>query len=111
LLRVSALVRAGAGRSDPPDYRGADLVGTSFRGADLRGASFRGALLLGADLGAADLRHADLLGADVRGADLRGADLSRTVFVTPSQLEAARGDQTTRLPPSRTRPSHWEHTR
>jgi uncharacterized protein YjbI with pentapeptide repeats len=75
--------------------------------ADLRRASLRGALLLGADLRGADLRLADLLGADLRGADLRGADLSTSLFLTPMQAAAARGDCATRLPARVPRPAHW----
>jgi len=75
--------------------------------ADLRRASLRGALLLGADLRGADLRLADLLGADLRGADLRGADLSTSLFLTPMQAAAARGDAATRLPARVPRPAHW----
>jgi hypothetical protein len=89
-------------RADVPGrtarHRGADLSGRRWRGAGLRGADLRGALLLGADLRGADLRRADLLGADLRGADLRGADLSGALFVTTAQLDAARGDASTRLP-------------
>src|SRR6185437_1262576 len=85
----------------------ADLVGVRWPDADLRRASLRGALLLGADLRGADLRLADLLGADLRGADLRGADLSTSLFVTPMQAAAARGDAATRLPHRIPRPAHW----
>jgi uncharacterized protein YjbI with pentapeptide repeats len=88
LLKASDLARAGAGRR--PDHRGANLIGRRLRGADLRGASFRGALLIGADLRDADLRRADFTGADLRGADLRGADLTGALFLTASQLRAAR---------------------
>lgn len=88
LQRASELARAGAGRQ--PDHRGANLIGRRMRGADLRGASFRGALLIGADLRDADLRRADFTGADLRGADLRGADLTGALFITDSQLRAAR---------------------
>jgi hypothetical protein len=88
LQRASELARAGAGRR--PDHRGANLIGRRLRGADLRGASFRGALLIGADLRGADLRRADFTGADLRGADLRGADLTGALFITDSQLRAAR---------------------
>jgi Pentapeptide repeats (8 copies) len=105
LAAVSAGVRAGY--PGAPDHRGADLVGRRFRDADLRGASLRGALLIAADLRGADLRHADLLGADLRDADLRGADLSTALFVTRPQLEAARGDLTTRLPTVGGSPAHW----
>jgi hypothetical protein len=88
LQEASELARAGAGRR--PDHRGANLIGRKLRGADLRGANLRGALLIGADLRDADLRRADFTGADLRGADLRGADLSGALFLTESQLRAAR---------------------
>jgi uncharacterized protein YjbI with pentapeptide repeats len=106
LLRASELVRGDARRRGI-DRRGADLIGADLRGADLRGANLRGAYLIGADLRGADLRVADLIGADLRGADLRGADLSDSLFLTQSQLDAAKGDTDTRLPPSLTRPTHW----
>lgn len=106
LLHASELARAGAGRKSV-DHRGADLVGNDLRRADLRGANLRGAYLIGADLTGADLRLADLTGADLRGADLSGADLSGSIFLTQAQLDAARGDRHTRLPPSLTRPAHW----
>ena len=86
LLRTSELVRAEA-RRHAIDRSGADLIG-----ADLRGA---------------DLGMADLIGADFRGADLRGADLTGSIFLTQSQLDAAKGDLDTTLPPSLTRPTHW----
>ncbi|MGZ4630541.1 pentapeptide repeat-containing protein [Oryzihumus sp.] len=105
LLRASELSRADVpGRAE---HRGADLVGARLRGADLRGASLRGALLVGADLRGADLRWADLIGADLRGADLSGTDLTGALFLTQAQLQAARGDGQTTLPPGLERPSHW----
>lgn len=106
LSRVSEGVRISVeGRR--PDHRGADLIGARLRGSDLRGANLRGAYLIGADLRAADLGLADVTGADLRTADLRGADLSTTIFLLQSQLDAARGDQTTRLPTKRVGPAHW----
>lgn len=107
LLRVSELVRAGVSRKKK-NLRGADLSGAKFKGASLRGASLRGALLIGVDLREADLRLADLIGADFRDADLRGADLTESIFLTQSQLDAARGDSSTKLPSSLTHPRHWE---
>jgi uncharacterized protein YjbI with pentapeptide repeats len=105
LLRASELARAGI--RPKRDHRGADLIGAKLRGADLRGASLRGALLIGADLRAADLRCADVIGADFRTADLRGADLTGALFLIQSQLDAAKGDATTTLPSTLTRPGHW----
>nr|WP_240942960.1 pentapeptide repeat-containing protein [Planosporangium thailandense] len=106
LMRTSELVRAGVpGRKR--NHRGADLIGARLRGADLRGANLRGAYLIAADLTGADLRAADLIGADLRDADLRGADLTGSIFLTQPQLNAAKGDATTRVPPALTRPAHW----
>jgi uncharacterized protein YjbI with pentapeptide repeats len=116
LLRTSELVRAGtrckaagpkgAGLTGA-DHRGADLTGKDLRSADLAGASLRGAYLIGADLSGADLSGADFTGADLRGADLSGADLTGSIFLTQSQLDAAKGDPGTRLPASLTSPAHW----
>jgi Pentapeptide repeats (8 copies) len=89
------------------DYRGADLIGRDLSGADLRGANLRGAYLIGANLAWADLTGADVTGADPRGADVRGADLTGALFLTQSQLDAAAGDATTRLPSKLHRPAHW----
>lgn len=110
LVRAGELVRAAARprRGKAPDRRGADLAGARLKGADLRGANLRGALLIGADLSGADLRLAELIGADLRDADLRGADLATALFVTQSQLAAARGDARTRIPAALARPAHWQ---
>jgi hypothetical protein len=102
LGRVSDLVR-GSG----PDHRNADLMGKDLRRKNLRGASLRGAYLIGADLRGAELGTADLLGADLRATDVRGTDLSRCLFLTRPQVEAARGDMSTRLPVALDRPAHW----
>ncbi|MFI6877340.1 pentapeptide repeat-containing protein [Streptomyces sp. NPDC050400] len=106
LLRASELERAAVpGRKK--NHRGADLVGARLRKAELRGATLRGALLVAADLTGADLRSADLIGADLRDAQLAGADLTGAIFLTQAQLNAARGDATTRIPPGLRRPAHW----
>jgi len=81
------------------DLRRADLAGRDLRGEDLTGAALRGALLIGADLRGVDLGTADLLGADVRGARLEGANLAEVWFLTRSQLNAARRDADTVVPP------------
>ena len=106
LVRASELIRADLpGRKR--DLAGADLIGARLGGASLRGANLRGAYLIGADLTGTDLRLADLTGADCRDADLSRADLSSSLFLVPAQLDAARGDASTKLPPSLTRPAHW----
>ncbi|MEU4195066.1 pentapeptide repeat-containing protein [Kribbella sp. NPDC026611] len=101
LLRTSEKVRGTSGK----DRRGADLIGKKLR--DLRKANLRGAYLIAADLRGADLRQADLIGADLRDADLCGADLTGALFLTQSQVNAARGDRFTKLPAAVERPAHW----
>jgi uncharacterized protein YjbI with pentapeptide repeats len=106
LGQVSEFVR-GPDATSANDHRNADLIEAKFRGADLRAANLRGAYLIGADLRNADLRMADLLGADLRATDLGNADLSTAIFVTQPQIEAAHGDNRTRIPPILARPNHW----
>lgn len=107
LRRASTRYRRHRRPRGAADLNGAELLGARLRGADLRAAGLRGACLIGADLRSADLRHADLTGADTRDADLRGADLRGAVFLTRSQLRAARGDVTTRLPAGVEAPPSW----
>jgi len=78
-----------------------------FAHADLTGANLRGARLIGADLRRASFGLADLTGADLRTASLHGADLAGSLFLSQSQLDAADGDTSTKLPPSLTRPAQW----
>jgi uncharacterized protein YjbI with pentapeptide repeats len=113
LAHASELVRAGAlvGRKGQTASRkirpGADLMGAKLGGQDLRGSNLRGAYLIAADLRGSDLRCADLIGADMRDADLSAADVSESLFLTQAQLNAAKGDAATKLPPSLIRPTHW----
>jgi uncharacterized protein YjbI with pentapeptide repeats len=118
LLRVSELVRSEAiaaraeqrsGKSKKPKNigRGADLVGANLKEADLRGANLRGAYLIAADLRGADLGAADLIGADLRDADLSGTKLAMSFFLTQMQINSAKGDARTSLPPALSRPTHW----
>jgi hypothetical protein len=106
LLRRASELARGPGRRET-ELAGADLIGKDLGGADLRAACLRNAYLIGANLQGADLRTADVLGADFRGAELSGADLSTSVFLIQSQVDAARGDAATQLPPALSRPGHW----
>lgn len=104
---------ANGGRKNPSKRkktlgRGADLIGADLRKVDHKGASYRGAYLIAADLRGTDVSEANFLGADMRDADVRGADLSRSIFLTQFQINTARGDASTKLPSSLTRPRHWE---
>jgi Pentapeptide repeats (8 copies) len=103
LTRCSAEVRRRHPRAR--SMRGQDLIGRRLTG--LRGAELRGALLIAADVSEQDLTDADLLGADLRDANLSAADVTGALFLTQSQLNAARGDLRTRIPEQLQRPAHW----
>jgi uncharacterized protein YjbI with pentapeptide repeats len=107
LLRTSEAVRGKASRRHNNISRGSDLIGAKLRRANLRGANLRGALLIAADLRESDMRETDLIGADLRDADLSGADLRGSIFLTQAQVNAARGNQRTKLPAKLKVPQHW----
>lgn len=107
LVREEALVDFRSTHGGRKPGRGPDFIGADLRRADFRGADLRGAYLIAADLRGADLRVADLIGADLRDADLSGADLRDSLFLTQTQLNAAKGDATTALPSGLARPGHW----
>lgn len=115
LVQASEMVRAnvpptahGQGQSKKSKKRtGSDFFGANLKGADLRGASFRGALMIAADLRYADTRNADWIGADLRDTDLGDADLRGGIFLTQSQINAAKGNVNTKLPDHLNIPSHW----
>lgn len=87
--------------------QGLDLIGADLRKRDMRGENLRGAYLIAADLRDVDLSGADLIGADFRDADLRGANLSKSIFLTQAQINAAKGNADTKIPSSLSRPMHW----
>ncbi len=87
--------------------RRSDFIGAKLKGADLAGSDLRGALLIAADLRGADMRVTDLIGADLRDADLRGADLTGCIFLTQVQVNAAKGNSSTKLPSYLMIPAHW----
>lgn len=85
-----------------------DCFGADFRKINLRGADLRGAFLIAADLRGNDLSGADFIGADMRDADIRGTNLEESIFLTQGQINTAKGDLNTKLPPALIRPTYWE---
>jgi uncharacterized protein YjbI with pentapeptide repeats len=117
LQNTSELVRAEV-RREKNSHSGrqkrfgqrAYLIGSDLRKIDLRGANLRGACLIAADLRGTELVGTDFIGADFRDADIRGADLTKSIFVTQAQINAAKGDANTKLPSMINRPTHWSHS-
>ncbi|WP_338749624.1 pentapeptide repeat-containing protein [Bacillus sp. FJAT-52991] len=87
--------------------RGVDWVGKNLKGKDLRTTDLRGAYLIAADLRNTDLRGVDFIGTDLRDANLSGANLSTSMFLTQMQINSAKGNDQTILPPHLQTPSHW----
>lgn len=95
-LREAVLTHA---RLDRATLIGADLRAANLSHARLPDARLDNADLTGADLTAAELTGATLSGAILLGVNLIGADLTKAIGLTAAQLEPARTDATTRLPP------------
>lgn len=114
LLKSSELVRAKfnrgkkiTSRNNKTIGRGLDYIGADMRKSNLRGENLRGAYLIAANLRGVDMSGADLIGADLRDADIRGANLTESIFLTQAQINAAKGDTSTKLPMSIKYPIHW----
>ncbi|WP_458781864.1 pentapeptide repeat-containing protein [Arthrobacter sp. D3-16] len=103
----SSFLATGDDHLDVAFVPGADLMGKKMKSRSLRGADLRGAYLIATDLRGCDLSGADLLGSDLRDARLEGADLSKTLYLTQAQLNAAQGDAHTLLPSELDSPTHW----
>jgi len=115
LLKTSEFVRNKAGRGQETTLKRkktiagrANYIGIDLRKINLRGEDLRGALLIAANLRGTDLSGADLIGADLRDADIRGANLTKSIFITQAQINAAKGDSNTRLPMSLVPPAYWD---
>lgn len=95
-----------SGASGPPPLH-QQYLGQSFRGKKLMGRDFTGALLIATDFSGCNLTHCSLLGADLRDANLADADLRRCFFLTQMQINGAKGNAATRLPPGLNHPGSW----
>jgi uncharacterized protein YjbI with pentapeptide repeats len=83
------------------------LGGAHLQRAICIGAYLEGANLIWAHLDGADLAFAHLEYANLSGAHLDGAQLWAAEGLTQAQIDQARGDAATTLPPGLTRPAHW----
>lgn len=112
LKRAAKLVQddvslTAIGKKDSLQRGSKDFMGKNLRKKDLRGKDFSAALFIAADMEGCTLRGSNLLGADLRDANLHNADLSESMFLTQGQVNGAKGDAGTKLPPSLTAPDSW----
>lgn len=106
IRKTSDMIRRKSSKSSNSP-KSKSYFGKDLRNFDLRGADLRGAFLIAANLKGMNLTGADFIGADLRDADFSGADLSRSIFLTQSQINSAKGDKNTKLPLNITKPMHW----
>ncbi len=89
---------------------GADLSGADLSDTDLSETRLNGANLAGADLTDALLDQADFAGASLADANLAGTNLLGVRNLTQAQIDEARGNLLTVLPPHLSRPRSWTGT-
>lgn len=82
-----------------------NLIASDLKKINLVGQDLSGALLIAADLKGCDLSGCDLLGADLRDANICSADLSRSIYITQTQINSAIGNKDTKLPENIIRPT------
>lgn len=103
---VSATHRGKKAKYDFGSY--GDLSGQNHASRDLSYQNFRGFLFIETILKDTNLQFCDFLGTDMRNADISGADLRQSLFLTQSQINAAKGNTFTRTPHGLNVPAHWE---
>ncbi len=84
-----------------------NYFGKSFCGRNMDGLDLSMNLLIAADFSKCSFSGTDFLGADTRDANFDNADLREAVFLTQAQINAARGNACTLLPPHLTHPDTW----
>lgn len=85
-----------------------DNMGRNFKKANLNGRDFSMSLLIAANLEGCSLYGTNFLGADMRDTNIQNADLRESIFLTQAQVNAARGNERTKLPDTLSRPIAWK---
>lgn len=86
---------------------GRECIGKNFNNTELRGADCRGSLLIAADLSNKDLSYTNFQAADMRDANISNSDLSKSLFLTQSQINSCIGNDCTILPSKLKKPTVW----
>jgi uncharacterized protein YjbI with pentapeptide repeats len=85
-----------------------DYFGKDLRKKDLRCKDLHSSCLIAANLEGCDLTGTDFLGADFRDTNIKRADLSKSIFLTQSQINTTKGSRDTKLPSQLYQPEQWE---
>ena len=84
-----------------------DFIGKKFRGKDMSGLDLSTKLLIAADFSDCIFDGTIFLGADTRDTNFTGADLEEAVFLTQGQINAAKGNRSTKIPKHLYYPVTW----
>lgn len=84
-----------------------DYMGKNFKKVNLDGKDFSMCLLIASNLEGCSLHGTNFLGADLRDANIKNTDLSQSIFLTQGQINSAKGNHNTTLPPMLSRPTTW----
>lgn len=85
-----------------------NYMGKNMKQKNLAGKDFSMSLLIAANLEQATLYGTNFLGADMRDTNVRNTDLSQCLFLTQIQINTAKGNSHTVLPPYLYRPKVWD---
>jgi uncharacterized protein YjbI with pentapeptide repeats len=86
-----------------------DLRDVNLEGARLVEANLSGANLRGANLRSAQLNDVSLRGTDLTCANLTSVDLREARNLTQQQIDSAKGNKDTKLPPGLVMPDSWKN--
>ena len=87
-----------------------NYIGKNLKQKNLKGKDFSMSLLIAANLAQSNLYGANFLGADTRDTNICNTDLSQCLFLTQIQINSAKGNNKTILPPYLHRPKTWDLT-
>lgn len=95
--------------SNVSNLQSSNYMGKNMQRKNLARFDFRMSLLIAANLMQADLHGANFLGADMRDTNICNTDLSQCLFLTQIQINSARGNHNTILPPYLNKPRVWDN--
>lgn len=87
-----------------------NYIGKNMKQKNLTGKDFSMSLLIAANLEQSNLYGANFLGADTRDTNICNTDLSQCLFLTQIQINSAKGNNKTILPPYLHKPKTWDLT-
>lgn len=106
LRRICAIYQTGSCNVNKTQI--SNYMGKNMQRKNLAGIDFSMSLLIAANLVKANLYGANFLGADMRDTNICDTDLSQCLFLTQFQINSAKGNSNTILPPYLHKPKTWD---